>query len=221
MRILSVLRGEKLKSSLSMAIKEILPDAELIYVKDVESAKEKIENEATIVFVFVQFGFSQSEVLQIIESIKENNHEEKARIILVVPEDDSDEKLLSQYLSIGFSGMLVEPFSYNVMKEVMKLSDTLTLAGSIARLTVAAGLQIKAHLIDENKMPNGGNLLESVRQACKIFEQENPGKTVKSVAEDISTLSLEERAKVNIKHIYTGASKRVKELLNKKNSTQY
>lgn len=220
MRILFLLQSDALKPALTMAVRGVVSDAQISHVKDIESAISELQKQNQYMFIFIQHGFPQKEIIHVINSASKNKAQ-KPRIILVVREDDSDEEMLSMHLSMGFSGMLVEPFSFDATKDVMKLSDCLTMAGSVARLTVAAGLQIKAHLIGESKMPRGGTLLESVKQACQIFERENPGRTVKSVAQDISTLPTEERVKVNIKHIYTGVSNRVKQLVQKKNTSQY
>lgn len=219
MRILFIVKSDSLRKSLGLALRNVYPDAHFFIAKDTSSAHFEIEKEKPYKYIFVQYGYTQREVISIIEAAKKYDISERARLVLLANEEEASEQLLSNYLSLGFSGLLVEPFSIDAVKEVLTVSSTLSSAGSVARLTVAAGLQIKAQLVGENKMDKGGKVLDSVKKACQIFENENPGITLQSVAEDLSKMNLEERVKVNVLSIYRGVSDRVRQLVNRKMTT--
>ncbi len=212
-RVLVVVKDEAVRQSLQAVLRDRLSGHEFLWVKDIESAVFNIEKEQTFKYIFLQLLAPHPEILRFIHTVKKYEALSPSKKILLVPEDIASEDLLSQYLSLGFSGVLVEPISIESIDEVLNLSQRLMLGGSIARLTVAAGLQFKAHLIKDKKMKEGGGLLQSVMEACKIFETENPGQTVHSVAKDLSSLSLEDRLKVNISTMYSGVSERVRKLV--------
>lgn len=216
MKILAVIRGDAIKKSLMYTLREFVADTQIRWVKDLSTALTVVDEEGPFRFIFIQSGFTQVEYINFIGLTKKNKSRESVRFILLVSEGASSEEFLSQNLSLGFSGVLIEPFSVEAVRDVMQLSSALTMAGSVARLTVAAGLQIKAHLVGERRMSGGGGLLESVKKACQIFEKDNPGKTVQSIAKDISELPLEQRSKVNALHFYKGVSERVRQLVSKR-----
>lgn len=214
-KILIVVKDESVRQSLQAVLRDRLNGHELVWVKDLPSAILQVEYEHTFKYIFLQLLAPHPEILKFVHAAKKHEGQSPSKKILVVSEDIASEELLSQYLSIGFSGVLVEPFTIDSIEEVLNLSQRMMMGGSIARLTVAAGLQFKAHLIKDRKMKNGGGLLQSVMEACKIFETENPGQTMHSVAKELSTLSLEDRLKVNISNLYSGVSERVGKLVNK------
>lgn len=217
--ILALVHSEKAKNSLYNVIRELAPKSKFKTLKTpqalVDECRESVDKVGTL---FVEYGFPFPELTKTLSEIRARKDLKPEKIILIVGEANAKEEVLAPHLSIGFSGILSMPFSEDSVKKVLKISEEISMKGSIARLKVVTGLQIKSMMEQGGTKFGDSNILRAVKRACNKFETENPGKSLDFIAKEYSEIPPEERVGKSIKDIYKGASERVRKLLEKRGS---
>jgi hypothetical protein len=208
---LSVL-NEHTKNNLLANLRIVLPNIPTRSFKSLNKAiEEYFTSEEEIGTLFIEFGNPLDEVTEYLQILRENKKPD--RIILIINQEDINEDLLAKYLQIGFSGILTSPFNEDSIKEVFSISSRLNALGSFARLKVATGIKIKNMLEEKGEKFKQKSFLESVKEACKIFETVNPGNSLEKLAEEYSKIPPAERVSKKMSDLYQGPSERVKKLL--------
>ncbi|HMO16470.1 MAG TPA: hypothetical protein PKA63_01575 [Oligoflexia bacterium] len=209
-------RSEHTKNSLLPIIRCLVPNAAIHSAKTLSKTSQDISNSdkqgGTLI---VEFGHPIDEIVSFVDNLRNNYKFRPDKMILIIEEEILKDVLVSQYLRLGFSGILTKPFSEESVTEVFNISDRLSNLGSIARLKVSAGLEIKSMLEKEGYNFNNNNLIQSVKNACEKFIEENPLLRVESIAKSYLSMSPKERINKSIKDVYQGPSERVKQKLNK------
>lgn len=206
--------SDNTRQALVPAIRGVVPNTSIKTFKSLDQTLNAcLEEDGSVGTVFIEFGYPLQELATYIQMMREDKKHKPDKIILLVEQDEVNEDLLSTYLRIGFSGVLTKPFSEKSVADVFKISQRLSELGSIARLKVATGLQIKNMLEQKGDKFQASSILTSVKNACRKFEEENPDKSINQIAEKYSSMNPNERLGKNIKDMYQGASKRVREML--------
>lgn len=215
--IFAIIQSDNTRNSLHSVVRGVEPRASFRALKSIaQTIDECLNSEERAGTLFIEFGFSLDELSLGLDKLKANPEKKPDKIILLVGEDSLKETMISDYLNLGFSGILSKPFSENSLNEVFKVSNKLSVKGSIARLKVVTGLQIKSMMEQNGDKFEGSSILKAVKNACKKFEKENPGRKVEDIAEEYSKMDFNARRKTNIKDIYKGASERVRKLVESK-----
>lgn len=217
--ILALVHSDKAKNSLYNVIRELAPKSKFRVVKSsdlmIDECRESVERVGTL---FVEYGFPFPELAKTITELRQRRDIRPDKIILIVGEANAKEEVLAPHLSLGFSGILSMPFSEDSVKQVLKVSEEISMKGSIARLKVVTGLQIKSMMEQGGSKFEDSSILRAVKRACNMFESENPGKSVNQIAEQYSLIAPEDRVGTSLKDVYKGVSERVRKLLEKRGS---
>ncbi len=215
--ILATVKVDNTKMVLSSVVRGVSPDSSFKAFKSIDlTIEECLVSDAQVGTLFIEFGFPMDELNKAMEILRQNPDKKPEKVILLVGEANSNESVISEYLSLGFSGILSKPFSEESLAEVFKVSERLSVEGSIARLKVVTGLQIKSMLEQKGEKFEGSSVLAAVKNACKKFEKDNPGETVESIVNEFSKMDPKDRMGRNVKDLYRGVSKRVKKLVDGK-----
>jgi len=225
--IIALVHSENAKSSLQSMLREVAPKAQVKIIRVVEDlmctpvnntvSRDADSNETGRAdTIFIEFCFPLSELSICINALKLNVETRPDKIILVVGRSAANQKTISDHLSLGFSGILSMPFSVDNLNEVLEISGELNMKGSIARLKVATGLQIKSLLESKGAKFEESSILKAVKKACKKFEKDNPGQNVDDIAEEYAKMEPHERLSKSVTDIYKGVSGRVKKLVERK-----
>jgi hypothetical protein len=217
--ILALVHSDKAKNSLYNVVRELSPRSKFKSLKTTQSLLDECRDSVDRVgTLFIEHGFPFPELTKTITELRERKELRPDKIILIVGEANAKEDVLAPHLSLGFSGILSMPFSEESVRKVLKISEEISMKGSIARLKVVTGLQIKSMMEQGGTKFGDSNILRAVKRACNKFESENPGKNVNDIAEEYSKIAPEDRMGTSIKDIYKGVSDRVRKLLDKKSS---
>jgi hypothetical protein len=210
---LSVL-SEQTKQSLVPIIRVIVPNVAIRTFKSlVQAVEDCIKSEESAGTMFIEFGYPLEELSSHLHTLRQTKDKKPEKIILLIDQEDISEDLISKYLRIGFSGIVTKPFSEKSVHDVFKISERLSSMGSVARLKVATGLQIKSMLEQKGQKFEESSILSAVKKACQQFEESNPGNSLENLAESYAKLNPKERIGKSIKDFYKGPSERVKKLL--------
>lgn len=217
--IFALLHSDIARTSLNHVVRSAAPKNKFKSLKSIpdllEECKSSSEGVGTI---FVECGFPLPELSSAISKLKERKETKPNKVILIVGETNAKEGIISDHLSIGISGVLSMPFSEDGLTESLKVSEELSFKGSIARLKVVTGLQIKSMLEKEGQKFEESSILKAVKNACKIFEHNNPEQNIEDLATNYYALDPAERLTKNVKDVYKGVSERVRKLTEKKDS---
>lgn len=212
--IVALLHSGQTKNTFNHIIREVVPDSKVTVVKSTNAlVNECLNNLRKVGTVFIEHGFPMPDIINCLTELRAGRDNRPDKIILLIGEASAKENILSQHLSLGFSGILNMPFSEASLYEVLKVSEELSLNGSFARLKVVTGLQIKSMLEQKGERFASGSILAAVRNACQIFEEENPGKTVEEIAQEYTLMEPKDRLGKSVKDLYQGASERVRKLV--------
>lgn len=215
--ILALVHSEKAKLGLQSTLREVAPNAQLKFIRPVEElVKEASSRAGHADTIFIEFGFPLPELSQKIKELKLREETKPDRIILLINKSNANQENIANHLSLGFSGILSMPFSIDNLNDVLEVSGELNMKGSIARLKVATGLQIKSLMESSGSKFEESSILKSVKKACKKFEKDNPGQNVDSLAKEYSNMEPHDRLGKSVADIYKGVSKRVKKLVDGK-----
>jgi hypothetical protein len=214
-------QSEHTKSSLIPVIREVVPNVGIKTCKTIEQTiHECLKNEQRIGTLFIEYGERFEVLMKKLQALRAQPEKKPEKTILLIDQKGTSEDLLTQYLSIGFSGILTKPFTDETVHQVFRVSERLGALGSIARLKVVTGLKVKSMLEQKGEKIEGESLLQTVRNACERFEHENPGNKIEEIARNYSQLDPVERLSKNVKEMYDGASERVKKLIQESKKTR-
>jgi hypothetical protein len=207
-------QSEHTKSALIPVIRGVVPNVSIKTFRTIDQTVNAcLKNEQHIGTLFIEHGEPFDVLMKNLQTLRAQPDKKPGKIILLIDQKGTSEDLLSQYLSIGFSGILTKPFTEDSVHQVFRVSERLGALGSVARLKVVTGLKVKSMLEQKGEKIEGETLLQTVKNACERFEHENPGNKIEEIARNYSQLDPRERISKNVKDMYQGASERVKKLI--------
>jgi CheY-like chemotaxis protein len=200
--ILALTEDNGTKTSLGQVLRDVSPNILAKFFKSPADLTKELKSSSDLSLVLIDYTEDIMALTSIMSVIREKSSKDKIKVVIILDSEVATDANISKYLSIGFSGFLLKPFSQKSILEVLKISDQLSKKGSFARLKVATSLNVKSFLDKQNRVIEGSSILKAVKNACRIFETENDEFTVNGAAEELAALSPKERLEKKALDLY-------------------
>ncbi len=211
--ILALTEDNSTKTSLGQVLRDVSPNILAKFFRTQADLIKELRSSSDLSMVLIDYTEDIMALTSMMSVIREKSSKDKIKVIIILDSEVATDANISKYLSIGFSGFLLKPFSQKSIIEVLKISDQLSKKGSFARLKVATSLNVKSFLDKQNRVIEGSSILKAVKNACSIFETENDEFTVNGAAEELATLSPKERLEKKALDLYKIFSKSARKKL--------
>lgn len=173
--------------------------------------------------LFISYRFEQDEVAQFIKDAKGTKSGEDAAYILVLQTKEQDSSTITQNVLIGADGFLFEPYSVDQLVEITNLAARVKKERAEEREQAALTFLLKdiMHQMDliAYLKANGydvGRGFKRFKQMCTVFQTLEPASKELYYKLAVDLFSEAPFPKKIYQKSYSGASKRVKEKMEKK-----
>ncbi len=209
---------------LKQAANSVVQFSKLQLVNHLEEAENRIKaSEKSIDVIFLNFSFGQEEIARFIKMAKEEKQSQDAAFVLVLGGKDQDSSVVAQNVMIGADGVLFEPYSVDSLVEITELAARVKSERSAGREKAAMVFllndimqQIDLIAFLKSAGYDVGRGIKRFKQMCGVLA--NLEGDSKSIYYDVAVEKFsnapfpEKLAQKN----YKGASKRVRERMEKK-----
>jgi response regulator RpfG family c-di-GMP phosphodiesterase len=192
-------------------------------LNDLEDAMNSLEVGRSWDCIFLSYRFEKDTVAQFIKEAKEKKGGEDAAYILILQTNEQSSSVVAENVMIGADGFLFEPYSVDQLVEITELSARVKKERSQEREAAALSFLLKdvMHQIDliaylQSVGYDVGRGMRRFKQMCTVF-QRLEGESL-GVYYDLAVETFSEAPfpKKIYQKSYSGASKRVRERMEKK-----
>lgn len=208
---------------LKTATSSVVQFKKVLLSNKLDDAREKINGSDIWDVFFLNYSLEQGEIAKFIKEAKEKKAGQDAAFILVLPAKDQESSTVASNVMIGADGFLFEPYSVDQLVEITDLAARVKAERSAEREKAALGFLLNDIMSQIDMIAylksvgyDVGRGIKRFRQMCEVF-QALEGDSLKSYFE-IAIEKFENAPfpeKIYQKN-YKGASKRVKEKMEKK-----
>ena len=186
-------------------------------------ATKRVESGETTDVIFVSHGFEQDDVIDFIKTAKETKAAQDAAYILVLRTSEQDSTTVAQNVMIGADGLLFEPYSVDQLVEITELAARVKAERSQGREEAAirfllTDIMRQVDLIAYLKSCgyDVGRGIKRFKQMCKVLDALEADAREIYYRVAIEMFSEAPFPKKIYEKSYAGASKRVRERMEKK-----
>ncbi len=192
-------------------------------LNDLDDAKNQISGGKAFDVIFVSSIFEQGPISEFIKSAKELEAARDAAYVLVLQTKDQESSNVASNVMIGADGMLFEPYSVDSLVEITELAAQVKKDRSLQREQAAIGFLLDDVLQQIDMLAylksagyDVGRGIRRFKQMCSVFEtlEKDSKQLYYNIA--IEKFSNAPFPKKMYQKNYSGASKRVKERMEKK-----
>lgn len=188
-------------------------------IKSLEEGLMHLQEGNVFNVVLLPSCFNRGQLATFIAKSKESYGGKEAAYVLVLPEDDQVREKIALTIKDGMDGFLFSPFSVNSLKEVANIAASVKLKFETEKRKASLQLLLPDFLLSIDNLALAHLKKKETSDKNKIVKQH--ANNLKEIATDFRDLYLDilmqecEKAKPRQLPAYKGASKRVKQMLEK------
>ena len=208
---------------LKTATSSVIQFGKVQLLNSLEDAKSSLDVGRLWDCIFVSYRFEKDEVSAFIKEAKEQKAGEDAAYILILQTQEQSSTVVAESVMIGADGFLFEPFSVDQLVEITELAARVKLERSQEREAAALAFLLRdvMHQIDliaylKSVGYDVGRGMKRFKQLCTVFQALEGESLAIYYDLAVSTFSEAPFPKQIYQKSYSGASKRVRERMEKK-----
>lgn len=212
------------KMRLKQATSSVVAFGKVQLLSSIGETKSKVASSVEpIDLMFISHCFDQEAVIDLIKDAKECESSQDCAFILVLETDSQDSSTVAQMVMIGADGLLFEPYSVDQLVEITELAARVKQERSLGREEAAVRFLLNDIMrqidIIAYLQSNGydvGRGLRKFKQMCSVLESLSPESREIYYRVAVETFENAPFPDNIYEKSYAGASKRVKEKMEKK-----
>jgi response regulator RpfG family c-di-GMP phosphodiesterase len=216
--ILIIAPPGKQRELLQQALEQL--QAGYVYIAEkLDEGLERLHTLMQVDYVIITKTFAESDIAALIEQSREIRTARSRKFILVLPGSEASRAAIADSMLAGVHGFIEEPITARAVEVALQLSRNVKWRGSVARLKAAVGLKFSEALessphkreTDEHGHDKPRNIWAEVNQTCAEFKKMAGQSLTLAVVRPLQELSEQKK-----REGYTGVSKRVRKLYERK-----